>query len=123
MSTDDADNVQTPLNGSSGTDFHTPAADGMSINKVPIFDRILETALSVFVQNLILSYLVDGSPQSYEEKGASSSSREEKDWRKRKREIEELTSNLVSEMESPRLPSESMNPVIGEEAAVRKHLP
>ncbi|KAF3593570.1 hypothetical protein DY000_02022835 [Brassica cretica] len=95
----------------------------MSINKVPIFDRILETALSVFVQNLILSYLVDGSPQSYEEKGASSSSREEKDWRKRKREIEELTSNLVSEMESPRLPSESMNPVIGEEAAVRKHLP
>ncbi|KAF2532084.1 hypothetical protein F2Q70_00030343 [Brassica cretica] len=36
----------------------------MSINKVPIFDRILETVLSVFIQNLILSYLVDGSPQS-----------------------------------------------------------
>ncbi|KAF2539369.1 hypothetical protein F2Q68_00020244 [Brassica cretica] len=27
MSTDDADNVQTPLNESSGTDLHTPAAD------------------------------------------------------------------------------------------------
>ncbi|KAF3538980.1 hypothetical protein F2Q69_00024881 [Brassica cretica] len=27
MSTDDADNVQTPVNGSSGTDIHTPAAN------------------------------------------------------------------------------------------------
>nr|VDC84081.1 unnamed protein product [Brassica rapa] len=27
MSTNDADNVQTPLNGGSGTDLHSPAAD------------------------------------------------------------------------------------------------
>ena len=32
MSTNDADNVKTPLNGGSGTDLHSPAADVSAAN-------------------------------------------------------------------------------------------
>ncbi|KAF3500877.1 hypothetical protein F2Q69_00043353 [Brassica cretica] len=47
MSTDDADNVQTPLNGSSGTDLHTPAA-GRIRGQAPANAAALEEFKNMF---------------------------------------------------------------------------